>query len=79
LKEDQTEVEIMETTDFGDADLHTIIEGDKGFGPEDESLGDMGFTKQEFDSENELVDVEENDDEMEDDFLAFEEVLDDDM
>jgi DNA-directed RNA polymerase subunit beta len=79
LKEDQTEVEIMETTDLGDTDLHSIIEGDKGFGPEDESLGDMGFTKQEFDSENELVDVEENDDEMEDDFLAFEEVLDDDM
>ncbi len=80
LKEDQTEVEIMETTDYSDTDLHTIIEGDKGFAPEDIPLGDMGFTKQEFDSENnELIDVEENDDDMEEDFLAFEEVLDDDM
>jgi len=69
----------METTDFGDTDLHSIIEGDRGFGPEDESLGDMGFTKQEFDSENELVDVEESEDDMDEDYLAFDEELDDDM
>ena len=83
LKEDQTEVEIMETTDYVDTDLHLIMQDDKGFDPESESLGDMGFTRQEFDSENnEFIDIEEeNEDEedMEDDLLAFEEVLDDDM
>ncbi|PXV90197.1 DNA-directed RNA polymerase subunit beta [Lachnotalea glycerini] len=81
LKEDQTEVEIMETTDYGDTDLHLIIEGDKDFDSDSESLGDMGFTRQEFDSKkNELIDIDEEEEDLDDDdLLEFEEVLDDDM
>ena len=63
LKDDNTEVEIMETVDYGDTDLHSIIEGDRYSGREDEenSLGAYGFGKQEFDGE-ELIDIEEEND-----------------
>ncbi len=44
LKEDQTEVEIMETVDYGETDLRSIIEGDKGYSS-DESYGEYGFSK----------------------------------
>lgn len=71
LKEDQTEVEIMETIDFGESDLHSVIEGDKGYN-EEEPLEDFGFSQQEFE-DGELVDVE---DEEEEAFLDLEEVLD---
>ena len=57
LRDDNTEVEITETIDYGDADLHSIIEGDRGY-REEESFGDHGFSKQEFEG-GELVDVEE--------------------
>ena len=67
LREDQTEVEIMETVDFGETDLHSIIEGDRRYRSEDESYGEHGFSKQEFDGE-ELVDVEEELEEELDDF-----------
>ena len=61
LKDDETEVEIMETSEFGDTDLNAIISGDRNFAfDDDESFGAMGFSKQEFNSENEeLVDIEE--------------------
>ena len=72
LREDQTEVEIMETVDFGETDLHSIIEGDRRYRSEDESYGEHGFSKQEFDGE-ELVDVEE---ELEEDLDDFEETDD---
>lgn len=75
LREDQTEVEIMETIDYGETDLHSIIEGDRREKP-DEDFGDFGFSKQEFEGE-ELVDVEETDDEEDDAFLDLEETLDD--
>jgi len=55
LREDQTEVEIMETIDYGETDLHSIIEGDRRYNSEEESYGEHGFSKQEFDGE-ELVD-----------------------
>ena len=58
LREDQTEVEIMETIDYGETDLHSIIEGDRRYNSEEESYGEHGFSKQEFDGE-ELVDIEE--------------------
>ena len=58
LREDQTEVEIMETIDYGETDLHAIIEGDRNYNRDEESYGDYGFSKQEFEGE-ELVDVEE--------------------
>ena len=60
LRDDHTEVEIMETVDYGETDLHSVIEGERGYGKEDESFGDYGFSKQEFEGD-ELVDVEEDD------------------
>ena len=80
LREDNTEVEIMETIDYGETDLHSIIEGDKDFNYEEkESLGAMGFSKQEFNENEELVDVEEDvDDTMDDDIFGdLETVLED--
>ena len=60
LKEDQTEVELMETVDYGDTDLRSVIEGDnKDYNRKEESsLGEYGYTKQEFEGD-ELVDVQE--------------------
>ena len=58
LREDNTEVEIMEASDYGETDLRSIIEGDKGFHKE-EQYGEHGFSQQEFDGE-ELVDIEED-------------------
>ena len=40
-------------------DLHSIIEGDRRYNSEEESYGEHGFSKQEFDGE-ELVDIEED-------------------
>ena len=70
LKEDNTEVEIMETSDYGEVDLRSIIEGDRHFGKEEESFGQYGFSKQEFEGE-ELVGVEEEEEEDEDEYLDF--------
>ncbi len=77
LREDDTEVELMESIDYTDTDLHSIIEGDRRFNDsESESFGAMGFTKQEFNSDNELVDMEDDYESDEDDgYLG----LDDDM
>ena len=71
----------METSEYGNTDLNAIIAGDKDFAFEDsESFGKMGFTKQEFDAENEeLVDVDEEDVDEDDDFEGIDftdEVLD---
>ena len=80
LRDDNTEVEIMETIDYGETDLHSIIEGDKDFNYEEkESLGAMGFSKQEFNENEELVNVEEDMDDTidEDIFGDLETVLED--
>ena len=74
LKDDQTEVEIMETVDYGETDLRSIIEGDRGFSKE-ESYGSYGFSKQEF-SGDELVSVEEPE-EGEEELIDLDETLDD--
>ncbi|MCI8281772.1 MAG: DNA-directed RNA polymerase subunit beta [Lachnospiraceae bacterium] len=78
LRDDQTEVEIMETSEYGDTDLNAIIAGDRNFAFDDEEpLGAMGFSKQEFDDENEeLVSVDEEDEEEEGMFDDFEAILD---
>ena len=77
LRDDNTEVEIMETVDYGDTDLRSVIEGDRhSRDREEESFGKHGYTQQEFEGE-ELVDVEEEDEEEEDAFLDFDETLDD--
>ena len=76
LRDDNTEVKIMESVDYGDTNLNHIIEGDRYSDREDERLGDYGFSKKEFDGE-EMVDVEE--DEEEDSYLDLDESSDDDM
>ncbi len=76
LREDQTEVEIMETVDYSENDYRYEIEGDsRDYDYEKESLGSMGYQKQEFDEESgELVSSEE----PEEDFLE-EDFAEDDM
>ena len=62
LREDNTEVEIMETVDYGDTDYRYEIEGDsKGYEKyEKDSLGELGYQHQEFDDKSgELVTAEE--------------------
>ena len=61
LREDQTEVEIMETIDYGENDYRYEIEGDsRNYDYEKDSLGSMGYQKQEFDEDSgELVSSEE--------------------
>ena len=76
LRDDNTEVKIMESVDYGDTNLNHIIEGDRYSDREDERFGDYGFSKKEFDGE-EMVDVEE--DEEEDSYLELDESSDDDM
>ena len=61
LREDNTEVEIMETADMGETDFRSLIEGDRKY-RQDDDLGAHGYTEQEFQGE-ELVDVEEPEDE----------------
>ena len=78
LRDDNTEVEIMESVDYGDTNLNHIIEGDRYSDREDERFGDYGFSKKEFDGE-EMVDVEEDEEEEEDSYLDLDESSDDDM
>jgi len=60
LRDDNTEVEIMETVDMGETDFRALIEGDRKYQQDD--FGEQGYTEQEFDGE-ELVDIEEEPDE----------------
>ncbi len=76
LRDDNTEVEIMENVDYGETDLRHIIEGDRKYRDENESFGDHGFTEQEFVGE-ELTDVEPeeepDDSDFGDDDISFDE------
>ena len=63
LREDNTEVEIGETADFGDTDLRSIIEGDRRYDQE-ESFGAHGFQRQEFEND-ELIAVSDDEEEEE--------------
>ena len=78
LDENRNEVELMETSEYGNTDLNSIISGDKDFAFEDsESFAKMGFSQKQFDTENEeLVDVEDEE-EDEDDSEFFDESSDD--
>ena len=58
LRDDNTEVEIGENVDYDETDLRSIIEGDRHYNRE-ESFGDYGYQKQEFEG-GELVDVDED-------------------
>ena len=85
LDEDRNEVQLIETSEYGNTDINAIIGNDKDYAFEDsESFEKHGFTKQEFNAENEeLVNVEEPDnadeefDDAEEFFDDAEEVLDD--
>ena len=72
-RDDNTEVEIMETVDYGETDLRSIIEGDRKYRDEDEPYGEHGFTEQEFEGE-ELVGrgEEPEEDDFDDDARCFE-------
>ena len=76
LDEDRNEVELMETSEYGNTDLNSIISGDKDFAFEDsDSFAKMGFSQKEFNAENEeLVDVDEEPEEDEDDSDFFDDV-----
>ena len=69
LRDDHTEVEIMETIDYGENDYRYEIEGDsRSYDYEQSSLGAMGYQKQEFDEDSgELVNSDEEEDFPEDD------------
>ena len=68
LDENQNEIDIMETIDYGDTDMHAEMEGGhRGSYNEEDSLGSMGYQKQEFDEDSEeLINVDDEADEAED-------------
>ena len=71
LRDDNTEVEIGESVDYGETDLRSIIEGEHRY-DRSESFADNGYQQQEF-KEGELVDIdddidEDGDEDFEDDF-----------
>ena len=69
LREDHTEVEIMENIDYGDTDYRYEMEGDsRDYNREEDSLGAMGYQKQEFDEDGELVSAEDEDEGFDEDF-----------
>ena len=82
LDEDRNEVELIETSEYGNTDINAIIgndRDDRDYAFEDsESFEKHGFTKQEFDSENEeLVNVEPENDNDDEDFGDAEDLFDD--
>ena len=78
LREDQTEVEIMESVDYTDSDYRFDLENDtRNYNYENESFEAHGYQKQEFDAESgELVSAADDDDDFagED---SFADVMDD--
>ncbi len=79
LREDNTEVEIMETIDYGDTDYRYEIEGEeRNYDYDKSSFSSMGYQQQEFDEDSgELVSADEEEEELEDDFdEEFDEALD---
>ena len=79
LREDNTEVEIMETIDYGDTDYRYEIEGEeRNYDYDKSSFSSMGYQQQKFDEDSgELVSADEEEEELEDDFdEEFDEALD---
>ena len=68
LREDRTEVEIMESVDYSDSEYRYEIEGEPGNYEQDkESLGALGYQEQEFDEESGEL-VSSDDDFLEEDY-----------
>ncbi|SFG73687.1 DNA-directed RNA polymerase subunit beta [Lachnospiraceae bacterium C7] len=78
LDENKNEVHLMETSEYGNTDINSIIGNDKNFAFENqESFEKHGFTKQEFDADKEeLVNVEVSSDDANDDFNDDSDALD---
>ena len=72
LRDDNTEVEIMENVDYGNTDFRSIMEGNDRHYNDDE-FGAYGYTKQEV-SDGEFVNIEDDDD---DSILDFDDDFDD--
>ncbi len=52
LREDNTEVEIMETVDYGDTDVRSLIEGDRKYDANEEQyLGSYGYSQKEMEGD----------------------------
>ena len=79
LREDRTEVDIMESVDYGDTNLNHIIEGEsRRYNQESEDYARLGYKQQEFEN-GELVDVQdEPEEEIFDEIELEEEVENDD-
>ncbi len=71
LRDDQTEVEIGETTDYGDDEFAAFMQNQKDLVGKDESLGDYGYREQTVEGD-EFVDVPHEED-GEEDFVLYEE------
>ncbi len=72
LRDDNTEVEVMESVDYGENDYRYEMEGDKNYNRDEESFD--GYQTQEFSSEGELENVEEEPDGEEEDYYEGEEL-----
>ena len=71
LKDDNTEVELMESIDYGDTDINSIISGEDRRYNKEENLASMGYQEQAFEGE-ELVSVSEISEELEEEELLDE-------
>ena len=70
LDEEGEEVEIAEDTDYGNTDINALINSDRVFNNYEESYDDMGYQKQEFSSDGELVSAEgEKTEDADDDYV----------
>ncbi|MBQ7677532.1 MAG: DNA-directed RNA polymerase subunit beta, partial [Lachnospiraceae bacterium] len=68
LDENRREVQMIETSEYGNTNIESIISGDRNFAFEsNESFESHGFTRQEFDDESEeLRDIEDESDDYDD-------------
>ena len=69
LREDNTEVEIMESVDYGETDFRSIM-GDDSKNYDDKSLSNAGYQQQEINEEGEMVPAQEDYAEVEEDFAS---------
>ena len=72
LREDDTEVEVKESIDYGSSDVKDIMGDNTGFA-DDENLAGAGFSTKAFDENEELVDISSSDDLPEGDDLLSDE------
>ena len=72
LREDDTEVEVKESIDYGSSDVKDIMGDNTGFA-DDENLAGAGFSTKAFDENEELVDITSSDDLPEGDNLLSDE------